>query len=310
MWSCGKNKNIPLILYGIVVLSLSSCAGQSEPEGAVWMDSHGRDTWAYWLQNIELERLRNSSFDLVMIDYSRDGRDSSAFSRGEIGDLQAAGKKVFAYFSIGEAEDYRFYWKSDWETGSPSFIGEENSRWEGNYKVRYWESRWWDEAIEPYLQKILDAGYDGVYLDIVDAYYYWGRGDSEELNLMADRMVDLILRIYEYGNSFTGAAFSVCIQNGLAIVEAATEVKAENLLNTISHASLESLFFNTTAANRSYRLKLVEEFNDHGIILLNVEYIDGRRVDEYRDFLSRVSVPIRGLVADADRALATMPFPP
>ena len=50
--------------------------------------------------------------------------------------------------------------------------------WEGNYKVRYWEEDW--QAIiygdaDSYLQKILDAGFDGVYLDIIDAFEYFER---------------------------------------------------------------------------------------------------------------------------------------
>ena len=78
--------------------------------------------------------------------------------------------------SIGEAEDYRYYWDSDWEPGHPSWIEEENPDWPGNYKVKYWNSSWQDIIYgngDSYLQKILDQGFDGVYLDIIDAYEYF-----------------------------------------------------------------------------------------------------------------------------------------
>ncbi len=78
--------------------------------------------------------------------------------------------------SIGEAEDYRYYWKSTWNSNPPSWVERENPDWEGNYKIRYWDPRW--KAIisgndDSYLKKILDAGFDGVYLDIIDAFEYF-----------------------------------------------------------------------------------------------------------------------------------------
>lgn len=78
--------------------------------------------------------------------------------------------------SIGEAEDYRFYWKNEWKTNPPVWLGEENPDWEGNYKVWYWEKEWQNIIIsdpDSYLQRILNAGFDGVYLDIIDAFEYF-----------------------------------------------------------------------------------------------------------------------------------------
>jgi len=83
---------------------------------------------------------------------------------------------VIAYMSIGEAEDYRYYWQDDWEDSSPAWLAEENPDWEGNYKVRYWDPDW--QAImfgsqSSYLDRILAAGFDGAYLDIIDAFEYF-----------------------------------------------------------------------------------------------------------------------------------------
>ncbi|UCB46234.1 MAG: endo alpha-1,4 polygalactosaminidase [Spirochaetota bacterium] len=83
---------------------------------------------------------------------------------------------VIAYMSIGEAEDYRYYWKSSWAKKPPSWLEEENPDWLGNYKVRYWNPEW--QAIvfgrsDAYLDRIVSAGFDGVYLDIIDAFEYF-----------------------------------------------------------------------------------------------------------------------------------------
>ena len=82
--------------------------------------------------------------------------------------------------SIGEAENYRWYWQKSWDAnrngkpdaGAPAWLGPSNPDWPGNYKVRYWDAGW-QELVYAYIDKVLDAGYDGVYLDIVDAYQYW-----------------------------------------------------------------------------------------------------------------------------------------
>ena len=83
---------------------------------------------------------------------------------------------LISYMSIGEAEDYRYYWDSTWVVGNPSFLYLENPDWAGNYKVKFWDKEWKKYIYgnpESYLQKIIDVGFDGVYLDIIDGYYYF-----------------------------------------------------------------------------------------------------------------------------------------
>jgi len=83
---------------------------------------------------------------------------------------------VLSYMSIGEAEDYRYYWQPTWNTSKPEWLESENPDWPGNFKVKYWYKSW-QEIIYgnngSYLKKIIDAGYDGVYLDIIDAFEYF-----------------------------------------------------------------------------------------------------------------------------------------
>jgi cysteinyl-tRNA synthetase len=94
------------------------------------------------------------------------------------------GRLVICYLSIGEAESYRYYWDRSWDgnrdgrpdAGAPEWLAGENPDWQGNYKVRYWDAGW--QAIlfgsgESYLDQILSRGFDGVYLDIIDAFEYF-----------------------------------------------------------------------------------------------------------------------------------------
>tara|TARA_Y100000782_G_C10186254_1_gene266778 strand:+ start:5809 stop:6066 length:258 start_codon:yes stop_codon:yes gene_type:complete len=62
------------------------------------------------------------------------------------------------------------------ECGKPSFLAEENPDWEGNYNVKYWNTDWQNIIYgnnDAYVKKIIDTGFDGVYLDIIDAFEYF-----------------------------------------------------------------------------------------------------------------------------------------
>ena len=85
-------------------------------------------------------------------------------------------RKVIAYMSIGEAEDYRYYWDNNWDFEPPVWLADENPNWPGNFKVKYWEQDWQNTIIynpDSYLNLILSSQFDGVYLDIVDAFEYF-----------------------------------------------------------------------------------------------------------------------------------------
>ena len=119
-----------------------------------------------------------TNYDLLIMDLFFN--ENSEFTASEIAQLKnkANGSKrlVICYMSIGEAEDYRYYWQSSWNSKQPSWLAKENPAWEGNYKVRYWDKDWQDIIYgndNSYLKKILNANFDGVYLDIIDAFEYF-----------------------------------------------------------------------------------------------------------------------------------------
>ena len=124
-----------------------------------------------------LRTIEETNYDIVIIDLFY---DDIALTTEEISSLKikanGGSRLVIAYMSIGEAEDYRYYWQAAWETVPPSWLVEENPEWAGNYKVRYWDKNWQKVIYgndDSYLKKIFNAGFDGVYLDIIDAYEYF-----------------------------------------------------------------------------------------------------------------------------------------
>jgi len=163
------------------------------------------DDFLYQLQGMDLDAIGETAYDLVVIDYSRDGSVWEEFSPAEIAALQvsAGGPKiVLSYLSIGEAEDYRFYWQSGWRPGNPAWLDEENPDWAGNYKVHYWDPTW-QAIIYGYLDRIVAAGFDGAYLDLVDAYaYYEEQGRATAAQEMADFVAAIAARARQSNPDF------------------------------------------------------------------------------------------------------------
>lgn len=52
---------------------------------------HRISSWAYQLQNADPTTIAKFSFDIVVIDYSRDGTDHGAYSKKDIEVLKSAG---------------------------------------------------------------------------------------------------------------------------------------------------------------------------------------------------------------------------
>lgn len=124
-----------------------------------------------------LSALSETSFDVFVMDAFF---DENTFTKSDLDQIRIkadGGKRLLiSYMSIGEAEEYRYYWDEDWDYFELNWIEEENPNWPGNYKVRYWNKDWQKLIYgtrNSYTQKIIDAGFDGVYLDIIDGYWYF-----------------------------------------------------------------------------------------------------------------------------------------
>ncbi|HDP34189.1 MAG TPA: hypothetical protein ENN29_03660 [Candidatus Hydrogenedentes bacterium] len=124
-----------------------------------------------------LDALDATWYDLFVIDAFY---EENMLTADEVARLQTkpngARRLVVAYMSIGEAEAYRYYWRDEWRPGNPDWLERENPDWAGNYKVRYWAPEWQSiiyGGADAYLDRIIAAGFDGAYLDLIDAYEYF-----------------------------------------------------------------------------------------------------------------------------------------
>ncbi len=123
-----------------------------------------------------LDALAKTNYDLLVIDLFT-GEWTATDDDVKVLKIRPNGGRrlVLCYVSIGEAEDYRFYWNRSWRTANPPFLGRENPQWKGNYAVKYWDPVWQTIFLggEGYLARVQAAGFDGIYLDKVDEYEWF-----------------------------------------------------------------------------------------------------------------------------------------
>lgn len=124
-----------------------------------------------------ISAVSQTDYDIIIMDCFFNNEEFTASEINSLKTKKNSGIRiVISYMSIGEVEDYRYHWQDSWINSPPSWLEDENPDWEGNYKVRYWDKDWQSIIYgndNSYLKKIINAGFDGVYLDIIDAFEYF-----------------------------------------------------------------------------------------------------------------------------------------
>lgn len=241
-------------------------------------------SWGYQLQHLDVAEAAASPFDLLVIDATRDGSDETHLTPPELARLQTkpdgSRRIVLAYLSIGEAEDYRGYWNPRWKAKRPDWLLAENPEWKGNYAVCFWDTGWQSIMCggpEARLDRIIAAGFDGVYLDKCDVYEDLRRiapkVAKSRPKLEAD-MVAFIVRLSGYAKA-RRPDFAVIMQNTEALID------EPGLLATIDGVAKEELVFGIDAPERrnsqsdiTWSIGQLEKAKRAGKSILCVEYLD------------------------------------
>jgi cysteinyl-tRNA synthetase len=267
-------------------------------------------SWGYQLQNVDPDALASAPYDLFVLDYSRDGSQDGALTPDDLRKLKTkpdgSRRIVLSYFSIGEAEKYRYYWKWYWgwffRAFAPAWVGPQNREWGGNYGVRYWNEDWHKiifSGPDSYLDRIMRAGFDGVYLDKVDEYVDMQKEKPDARALM----IDLVKAIAARART-SKPGFFIVPQNAEALLTDASYRAA------ISGLGKEDLLYGETKDKRR---------NDPQSIAQNTAYLKMLTADrkpvfavEYLDNPAEIERAKKELLAEgfvphfADRALDAM----
>lgn len=123
-----------------------------------------------------LKAIAATNFDVLIIDLFF---HTKPFTSEEIKQLQTkangAKRLVLAYMNIGSAENFRYYWNGNWVIKDPVWIKKKYEGYDDEFYVEFWNPEWQKIIYgnnNSYTKKILDAGFDGAYLDNVEAYYF------------------------------------------------------------------------------------------------------------------------------------------
>ena len=246
-------------------------------DGASALD--GVKTWAYQLKDVSQEKIDKiiaSPFDLVIIDTSMfpDGKEIR-LTREQVESMKKKPdgglRIIIAYFSAGEAEDFRYYWKSEWNKKRPGWVYKSDKDWKGDFIVKYWEPEWQKIVYgspDSLIDRIMDAGFDGVSIDRVDAYYYFG--DTEERRA---QMVNLVKRISAYIRNKNPQAV-ILAQNAEELLDTPDYVSSidatvkEDLIFGITHREIANPLGDIT-----HSTKLLDDSKTKGKKVFVVEYL-------------------------------------
>lgn len=246
------------------------------------------DSWHYQLQGYGpedsfIEKHASDKNRLFVMDYSRDGSEDQKWSSSEIGRLKNSGSNlVLSYLSIGEAEEVRWYFR-----GMPNdLLGSSNPDWQDNYRVQYWDPRWHEiiaTGKESSLARIIEAGFDGVYLDIVDAYESYPKRKTA-----AEEMIKWVSVIHQSARK-KNSSFMIIPQNAPCIwkrehfsgySDQDYQAIAELYWSSIDGVALEDTFFygqkklNNAYLPQAEVLDCLSEFRKRGKFILGVEYLN------------------------------------
>ncbi len=217
------------LLLGLLVALLGGCriSQADEPD---WASVR---SFLYQLQHADPDRIGETAFDLVVVSLGATGNSPAVIPA--LRESPGGPKIVLCYMSIGQSENYRWYWQPEWVANPPAWLDVPDGVWAGDRWVRYWDPEW-QEIIygtpRSYLDQIIALGFDGVYLDRVDAYWFY---QDQGRETAAQEMVGFILDFAEYARQ-RHPGFGVFPQNAeeLALrfpefMEAMTGIGVEDL---------------------------------------------------------------------------------
>lgn len=266
-------------------------------------------SWAYQLQKIDLAAIAASQFDVVVIDHAPDRVESVEllFRRADLEPLKrkpdGSRRLVLAYVSIGEAERYRFYWDDAWldPHNCPAWLGPVNPQWAGNHPVRFWMPDWQGLMFgrsDSYVDRVLEAGFDGIYLDRADVYDEFparktGRAD----------MVEFLIHLADHARQVTPGSV-VVLQNAEELLHSA------RLRQRIDGIAKESLYFDPDHGGRAMpraeqraSIQALDLMQKSGGKVMVVEYL----ADDAKAAMARAAAEKAGyLVHFAERSLSSL----
>ncbi len=126
--------------------------------------------------------IHGTNFDVVIVDpfHGRDPLSATAVQTLKYKKLGAR-RLVLARLDIGSASSYRYYWKPDWQEGSPSFVAAPYPADPDRYFVEYWQPGWQQLMFgneNSFVYGLIRQGYDGIVVEGLRSFRFFEGGEE------------------------------------------------------------------------------------------------------------------------------------
>lgn len=292
------------LLFALTLGAAAQDAGAPAVTGRNWT---AVDDYIVQLQRARANRLAPTAYDLVISDIALAGGSSDTLDA--LRDSEGGPKLVVAYMSIGQAAQFQYYWQPGWshENGTwPEWADNFDGFWAGDVWVQYWHPGWQDIIVsgpDAYIDRIIDAGFDGVLLDRVDAAVYYEQAGRETAY---QEMIDFVLSIAAHARE-RSPEFGIFTINGEDIPLRYPDL---GYMDAVTGILVESLYYGYPTDHRAapadwtaLREADLDQWVEAGKLVLTVDYT--RFQDQIDDAYARSAA--RGYIPYvSDRGLSRL----
>jgi cysteinyl-tRNA synthetase, unknown class len=221
-------------------------------------------SWGYQLNGIKLEDAQRSPYDMLIVDATTGLAAGRHFKPSEVAQLKikpdGSPRLVLSYLSVGESEDYRpEYFSTEYmEEEAPDWLRKENPDWKGNRIIAFCHEGWqktilgddngrsvYNDIDPSPLYRLIELGFDGIYLDRVDVY----EETMKDCPNGDVKMVDFIARLAAHARK-KNPHFMVILQNAEDLL------RQPKMVAAIDAVAKESLFHGWGGGDGSNKSKV------------------------------------------------------
>ena len=232
---------------------------------------NGAQSWAYQLQG-DASGIARTGADVVVVDADH--------MRGSVAKLKqkpGGGRRVvIGYLAIGEVETYRSYYKSCCAGSRPDWVTGKTQGWANNYVVQFWRPEW-KAIVKQRVDQMMNAGFDGIYIDRVDTYESIKAPGSSR-----GAMIQLVREVSSWTRAHNGNA-AIMVQNGEELLDdrsylsAIDAVAKEDLFHGIKHNGERN-----STANVNWSAGKLKLAQNAGKKIFVIEYLKGDTAERVR----------------------------
>ncbi len=236
-------------------------------------NTSGKAEWnkvsAWALQNIgfknnSLDEVNNSPFQLVSV--ARMNNSGVAWTKSQV-ETVTRNKWLLSYISVGEISRFEWYWNTSLDNNLPSYVLGKNAYWSSYYADL--TSQAWIAILKQHLDKIIDAGFDGAWFDVLDVYWNEGYpGGPSETN--KNNAVKLACNLSQYAKT-KKPGFKIMVNGAIDLIE------RPGYAACIDGTTAEGLYFkgNDSATSldfRTYHERYLDMERKMGKLVVTMDY--------------------------------------